>query len=51
MADFASAFAASMKAEGGYVNDPQDPGGETYKSDAITISFGLVLLVLKQIRC
>ena len=31
MADFASAFAATMKAEGGYVNDPQDPGGETYK--------------------
>lgn len=34
MADFASAFAATMKAEGGYVNDPQDPGGETYKGIA-----------------
>ena len=34
MADFASAFAATMKAEGGYVNDPQDPGGETYKGVA-----------------
>jgi len=32
MADFASAFAATMKAEGGYVNDPQDPGGETYNN-------------------
>lgn len=34
MADFSSAFAATMKAEGGYVNDPQDPGGETYKGIA-----------------
>lgn len=34
MADFAAAFAATMKAEGGYVNDPQDPGGETYKGIA-----------------
>ena len=30
MADFISAFYATMQAEGGYVNDPQDPGGETY---------------------
>ncbi len=34
MADFASAFSATMKAEGGYVKDPQDPGGETYKGIA-----------------
>lgn len=34
MADFESAFAKTMKAEGGYVNDPQDPGGETYKGIA-----------------
>lgn len=34
MADFAAAFALTMKAEGGYVNDPQDPGGETYKGIA-----------------
>jgi lysozyme family protein len=34
MANFANAFAATMKAEGGYVNDPQDPGGETYKGIA-----------------
>ena len=34
MADFALAFSATMKAEGGYVNDPQDPGGETYKGIA-----------------
>jgi len=34
MADFSSAFAATMHAEGGYVNDPQDPGGETYKGVA-----------------
>lgn len=34
MADFAKAFVQTMKAEGGYVNDPQDPGGETYKGIA-----------------
>ncbi len=34
MAEFESAFAKTMKAEGGYVNDPQDPGGETYKGIA-----------------
>jgi lysozyme family protein len=34
MAEFDSAFAKTMKAEGGYVNDPQDPGGETYKGIA-----------------
>jgi lysozyme family protein len=34
MADFATAFDLTMKAEGGYVNDPQDPGGETYKGIA-----------------
>jgi lysozyme family protein len=31
MADFTAAFTATMQAEGGYVNDPQDPGGETYQ--------------------
>ncbi len=30
MADFKKAFDETMKAEGGYVNDPDDPGGETY---------------------
>ncbi|MBI4778257.1 N-acetylmuramidase [Candidatus Desantisbacteria bacterium] len=34
MADFTAAFALTMKAEGGYGNDPQDPGGETYKGIA-----------------
>lgn len=34
MANFETAFAHTMKAEGGYVNDPQDPGGETYKGIA-----------------
>lgn len=34
MADFAKAFEHTMKAEGGYVHDPQDPGGETYKGIA-----------------
>ncbi len=34
MANFTSAFAATMKAEGGYVNHPHDPGGETYKGVA-----------------
>ena len=36
MAQFDAAFDATMKAEGGYVNDPQDPGGETYKGIART---------------
>jgi len=34
MANFEAAYAQTMKAEGGYVNDPQDPGGETYKGVA-----------------
>lgn len=34
MANFEEAFAHTMKAEGGYVHDPQDPGGETYKGIA-----------------
>lgn len=34
MADFATAFALTMQAEGGYAHDPQDPGGETYKGIA-----------------
>jgi len=31
MANFNEAYASTMKAEGGYINDPDDPGGETYK--------------------
>lgn len=34
MANFNEAFAATLQAEGGYVDDPQDPGGETYKGIA-----------------
>ncbi len=34
MADFKTAIEATLKAEGGYVNDPDDPGGETYKGIA-----------------
>jgi lysozyme family protein len=34
MAQFQEAFDKVMKNEGGYVNDPQDPGGETYKGIA-----------------
>ena len=34
MADFETAFEQTMKAEGGYVHDPDDPGGETYKGIA-----------------
>lgn len=34
MADFASAYTATCQAEGGYVNDTDDPGGETYKGIA-----------------
>ena len=29
MSDFDRAFAAIVGVEGGYVNDPKDPGGET----------------------
>lgn len=34
MADFTKAFKLMIAHEGGYVNDPQDPGGETYKGVA-----------------
>jgi lysozyme family protein len=34
MADFEKAFELVIKNEGGYVNDPDDPGGETYKGVA-----------------
>ena len=34
MANFKTALAATLKNEGGYVFDPQDPGGETYKGVA-----------------
>lgn len=37
MADFESAFQHVIKNEGGYVNDPKDPGGETYKGVARNI--------------
>lgn len=34
MANFNVAFQKVLKHEGGYVNDPDDPGGETYKGIA-----------------
>lgn len=34
MADFAAAYAKTMKHEGGYANNPADRGGETYKGIA-----------------
>ena len=34
MADFNKAFLLILTNEGGYVNDPDDPGGETYKGIA-----------------
>jgi len=34
MADFRSAFARTLKFEGGYANDPDDRGGETYRGIA-----------------
>jgi len=34
MANFNQAFKLMIEHEGGYVNDPQDPGGETYKGVA-----------------
>jgi lysozyme family protein len=34
MADFNQAYRLILANEGGYVNDPQDPGGETYKGIA-----------------
>ena len=33
-ASFKPAFDATMRNEGGYGNDPQDPGGETYRGIA-----------------
>ncbi len=36
MAKFDEAFEATLAAEGDYVNDPKDPGGETYKGIART---------------
>jgi len=37
MAQFKPAFQNSVLNEGGYANDPQDPGGETYKGIARNI--------------
>lgn len=34
MAQFKQAFDKTIATEGGYVNDPDDPGGETYKGVA-----------------
>jgi lysozyme family protein len=34
MADFTQAFQLTLAHEGGYVSDPDDPGGETYKGVA-----------------
>ncbi len=34
MADFTKAYELMIVNEGGYVNDPDDPGGETYKGVA-----------------
>lgn len=34
MADYNTAFQLMIAHEGGYVNDPDDPGGETYKGVA-----------------
>ena len=34
MANFFQAYSLTLHAEGGYVNDPDDPGGETYKGIA-----------------
>jgi len=34
MAEFKTAFDKTIVTEGGYVNDPDDPGGETYKGVA-----------------
>lgn len=34
MADFAIAYEKVLAHEGGYVNDPDDPGGETYRGVA-----------------
>jgi len=34
MSEFIKAFQKTIVSEGGYVNDPDDPGGETYKGIA-----------------
>lgn len=38
MANFDTAFQKVLSHEGGYVNDPDDPGGETYKGIARKIN-------------
>ena len=38
MADFSQALKKVLQREGGYVNDPDDPGGETYKGIARKIN-------------
>ena len=38
MAEYKSAFNKTIGSEGGYVNDPSDPGGETYKGVARKIN-------------
>lgn len=40
MADFKKALEMVLKHEGGYVCDPSDPGGETYKGVARNMHSG-----------
>jgi lysozyme family protein len=40
MADFAKAFRKTIEFEGGYVDDPDDPGGETYRGIARRVNPG-----------
>jgi len=37
MSYFPEALAATLKHEGGYVNDPHDRGGETYRAHSYGI--------------
>jgi len=53
MADFNTAFQLMINHEGGYVNDPDDPGGETYKGVArkihsVWIGWHIIDLLKKQ---
>lgn len=50
MADFKQALQMVLQHEGGYVNDPNDPGGETYKGIARNMNSGWLGWILIDIQ-